>query len=819
MNNSINTLSPNTITNSKAILGVQLVSREVTAISSRDGQTKENILAKQVVSEDGWSLNNMVERPSFKATYPWKTSSSRIIAKLRIPQDLLVSTINSSPFNNFVLARFDTEVTFQVTATPFHQGLLAAVFIPLTMSEYIESTMVDPFTPMSINQCVYLYANTNTVAQMVIPFNSPQSYINLLNLSDKNVINSLGYIYIINLNPIVLSGTAVDGASLSLFSRFVNCDFKVPRVTLNTAVSQGGTVSTINNNWSHVSDVSLPTNISGDHFDTKADVSVPMDKPTFTIYQPNVAIKSIGQMNHGTGPDYAEKLNLYPSAINECIPEHFASDQDEMSFDYLKKKYSYVKTITFSSSDPVGKALITLPLNPCPYFSRMLPGTQYPDANIPVPLLSYLTYPFNFWRGGMTYKIQVVATSFHTGKLFLCANYGTMTIPNNIISFTSQYGAAFEINQGSNEFEFTVPYVATTPYLIVPHGQIDDLANSMGTLSFVVMNPLVCPNQTPTSISINIFMAGAEDFDISILGLDCCLIPVGNYPKQARSQSNTTPQNPLNIETVETNLAEDNLIAPETSKPIKIYSHFGHRFDNLRTIAKKYQLVRTITFKNESDYIYTLPVMWVFNKLTTPSAASPKTGDPSAGLLSWSSSIFRMYRGQLRFKIVISGPSGWAGGNFNVYYSPSTPFHLTRYNEQYSATFNPDSGSYPAPLFGKQALAGTNFRIPLSVVTSPCSSAEVEIPFSTFYNSILLPTGPSENALLEDFGLSQIGNLIIQVMTPLPGGARMIIYAAIGDEARYGTLFTVPPILVNAIVDKDKKIISAVYPDEFQGRS
>ena len=205
-------------------------------------------------------------------------------------------------------------------------------------------------------------------------------------------------------------------------------------------------------------------------------------------------------------------------------------------------------------------------------------------------------------------------------------------------------------------------------------------------------------------------------------------------------------------------------------------------------------------------------------KLITPSPTTTKSGDPSAGLLTWSSSLFRTYRGQLRFKIVLSGPSGWAGGNFNVYHSPSTSFDLKRYNEQYSATFNPDSGYYPAPLFGQQAMVGTNFRIPLSVVTAPCSSAEVEIPFSTFYNSVLLPTGPSESNLLQEFGISQIGNLIVQVMTPLPSGARMLIYAAIGDEARYGTLFTVPPVLVNSIVDKDKKVLRAVYPDEFGGR-
>ena len=118
---------------------------------------------------------------------------------------------------------------------------------------------------------------------------------------------------------------------------------------------------------------------------------------------------------------------------------------------------------------------------------------------------------------------------------------------------------------------------------------------------------------------------------------------------------------------------------------------------------------------------------------------------------------------------------------------------------------------------GSKAL-GTNFRIPLCVVSSPCSTAEVEIPFSTFYNSVLLPTGPSEESLLNDFGLAQIGNLIIQVQTALPGGAKMLIYAAIGDEGRFGTLFTIPPLYVNAIVDKDKKVVSAVYPDEFQER-
>jgi hypothetical protein len=88
-------------------LGVVLSSRPVTASSKKAGAVVGSRDAQQTISESPWTLNNMLERFSFKGTYPWPSSvpSHTVLQKFRVPQDLLVNNLTLAPFQNFNLAR------------------------------------------------------------------------------------------------------------------------------------------------------------------------------------------------------------------------------------------------------------------------------------------------------------------------------------------------------------------------------------------------------------------------------------------------------------------------------------------------------------------------------------------------------------------------------------------------------------------------------------------------------------------------------------------------------------------------------------------
>jgi hypothetical protein len=75
-----------------------------------------------------------------------------------------------------------------------------------------------------------------------------------------------------------------------------------------------------------------------------------------------------------------------------------------------------------------------------------------------------------------------VATSLQTCKLFVGFNFNQFSPATtaNINSLTSQYGKAFEINQGTNQIEVTCPYVSTTPYKFMPNADIPSIFDSTG---------------------------------------------------------------------------------------------------------------------------------------------------------------------------------------------------------------------------------------------------------------------------------------------------------------------------------------------------
>jgi len=214
-------------TDSENSYGVVLSTRPITAYSQKPGANSTKTPAEDVIQESPWTLTNMLERFSFKSTYDWPSSSisHTVLAKLRVPQDLIVNTITNAPFEVFNFWRGDVETRIQVTGTPFHQGMLAAVFVPL-VTEQVNDQILQNFSSMSVNPTVYLFPNANTNAVLKIPYNHFNQYLDLTDLSQ-----SLGYLSIVVFNKLELAAGASDTVTVSLFSRFLGSEFKVPRKT------------------------------------------------------------------------------------------------------------------------------------------------------------------------------------------------------------------------------------------------------------------------------------------------------------------------------------------------------------------------------------------------------------------------------------------------------------------------------------------------------------------------------------------------------------------------------------------------------------
>jgi len=349
--------------------------------------------------------------------------------------------------------------------------------------------------------------------------------LDLTNVNPQEM-NYLGNLLIVVFNPLQFATGSSDTVTISLFSRFINNSFKIPRLSTYSgslfASPQSAQIqrllkkplaavsSATSNMVGRIADKVLPQNV---FTDILSSVLSFLDKPT-DVRQQAIVGALCNRPNFQEGVELIDKLVVSPSQMYESTNVTFGTLFDEMDFFYLKKKFSYLGSFYVNTSMVSGVVVASFPITPIP--ENIIVPTQNQ-----VTLLSYLSFPFSFWRGGITYRLEVIATSLQTCKMFVAFNFNTynvpITLPVNVA--TSQYGEAFEINQGTNEIELTVPFVSSTPYKYVSTSNTYTSDNSTGYINIIVLNPLVAPSNTPITITVNVYMAGADDFELSTLSL------------------------------------------------------------------------------------------------------------------------------------------------------------------------------------------------------------------------------------------------------------------------------------------------------------
>jgi len=804
-------------------LGIVLSSRPVTASSKKAGAVVGSRDAEQTISESPWTLNNMLERFSFKGTYDWPSSatSHTVLQKFRIPQDLLVNNLTLAPFQNFNFWRGDVELRIQVTATPFHQGCLMGVFVPLVSdSVYTSTNILSNFSAASVNQCVYLFPNTNTSSVLHISYNSPKHYIDITQ-SDPAADDILGYFYLVVFNPIQLSASASDTATVSVFSRFLHNEFKVPRRNITTlsarpqSIQREDVTGFVKNVTSGAIDALaasiLPETISAGQIINTLGMAM-LDEPTDPRLVPNV-VSATERMNFSHGVQHLDKLTMDPSQVYTSKPSTFGTNVDEMEFSYLSSKYSYLGSFKVLEADTVGKVVARFPMNPTP-------NNIILDNN-KVPLLSYITFPFNFWRGGLNYKFQVVSTSLQTSKLFVALSYNDFEpqVTADLSQITSQYGMAFEINQGSNEFEITAPFASTTPYKYVPVSNVPTSADSLGMVNIIVLNRLVCPNNTPLEITINVFISGAHDYEVSTLTSSNTFSnsyiarPTMGRPIQAKPQSSVAP---LVIDSNDVTVAATNIVAPETSQVDRKPAVTQVSPFSVQHILKKYQAVPNIAPIENSNFNYTLyqvPISELFRASFAYTSSSAVNTQTQNGLLTWFSSLYRQFRGPLRFKIYApqgsmlydEGAYDMQNNILHVLYEPPLLGTFTAgasAQAQDFINFLPVPGNAPLNPFGTTVFPQNfqPFRLPVSVSgTATSRFLEFEIPFSSIYESLLVRHGGI--GYTTDSTASDLGRLFIymfartQYTEETDLFSDLSMFVSFGDETRFATLYDVPRIV------------------------
>lgn len=198
-------------------------------------------------------------------------------------------------------------------------------------------------------------------------------------------------------------------------------------------------------------------------------------------------------------------------------PGLFGTNEDEMHVYNMVKQWQLLYVTSWSPSTPAGIRW-QYPIMPGLYFTTT--PTVYPHIAHPTRL-AYLTTLFQYWRGGLKFKIVLSKTALHTGLLELEYQAGHGTVR----SVGAQSGALprvlWDISR-SNSIEITIPYnswSAWTPCMTWPFFGPDvpaGLSYSTGRLQVNIINPITDSSGTVSGpVPMIWWISACPDFEFT----------------------------------------------------------------------------------------------------------------------------------------------------------------------------------------------------------------------------------------------------------------------------------------------------------------
>jgi hypothetical protein len=448
--------------------------------------------------------------------------------------------------------RFKLVFTLQVSATPFHQGVLCLNWqyeAASTVNENMYNRGSNSATSTNLPH-VRLDLSTNTSVQLSIPYLNSQEYLlptggrvyGLLGLTPILAVPTVTglaaptYQLLVHLEEMELIGARPEGTSVITVQsgrsmKPMNVEFENEAYPFSSGLSAlSRSVKWISKGVPMISSIAGPASwflekTSG------AVRSFGYSKPQ--IQEPPHVVHNVPHVFEANTDMPSATAVVGPFASNQMqvTPAFAASDVDEMAFSYILGQWSQICVSTMATTDATGSIVYTTGVGPSFFWFRD-PNTA-PYGNKAAPLLSgstansfipshvfFLASMFRNWRGGFRFRFTFGKTKMHGGRVCLCFNPTTTSRPasDNTTSLTVAsapsgipqpfgHSVIFDLKDG-NVFEFEVPYVTFVPYL-----SFDEM---FGTLVMYVMDPLQAPSMVADKVDFLVEVCCMPSFELAV---------------------------------------------------------------------------------------------------------------------------------------------------------------------------------------------------------------------------------------------------------------------------------------------------------------
>jgi hypothetical protein len=614
----------------------------------------------------------------------------------------------SNRINNYNLLQSDLCVKIAVSGNGFNAGRMLAYYTPLFSTDRTQQPRSGEARDLVLaSQRMHLWLNPTTSqgGVMKLPFVYPA---NALQIS-KREWDHMGTLNFAAATTLAQANKGPTPLTITVFAWAENIKLSVPTLTNMGALSpqaneaeamSSGPISGPANVVANVAGAlkSVPQ-ISGLATTTQAAAKmVSSTAQALGFSKPNslaeTTIARVGAIGNGTNANTVDtSVKLTYDAKAETTIDSAAvgikSDPDEMSILKMAQHESYIAQFEWDPAAASETLLWNTHVHPT--CSQVI--GNYPGRQICMPAVAGVAFPFEFWRGTLKYRFQVVGTAFHRGRLKISWD----PLPTGGKSESNvQYTHVLDIGE-SKDFTIEVGWGSGTAYNRVgktffPAGDNIPISNEMagmsnGILQVHVLNKLTVP-YLMDPIKVLVSVSAGDDFEVAAPSRDKLTEfsyfsfsgpPTIVMPSNEEPVPPDVPIQPLEAQAAEPDSTEDNTpeeAAPEKSDeppldhfgpPVKASNifqlvHFGDPVISLRQILKRYEHLASDTWAHKSIYNTNIKVDTIIPRQRgycgdLESMDSSIEGKPYnftiQTLFTWFSPMFLAMRGGIRRKFFL----------------------------------------------------------------------------------------------------------------------------------------------------------------------
>jgi hypothetical protein len=731
--------------------------------------------------DEHWLAKQQLTKPVQIGQYEWNPSQARgtIITSFKFP-DILdsVESLMTRTLRMYAFYKLSPVVRLQINSTQFHQGQLIMTFDPFSQSfdTYAEAAgtayPVHDIHYATGLPSVKVMASESDPIELRVPFVHPRSF--LVSNSDAGY-DTLGTVRIQVLNPLQAAAGATTNLTLTVWIYAADSSVHVP-VAYHQAQPSGLSelisqimgpakqgIQNTRNAVGHLASGNIGGALrSGQGLIDNLGSIFGFDYPT-RIISPEKTISPVENLAVAMGASRSQRLAIDPESGYVPSPSIFGSSTEDMDFMKIARTPMLLAQIKWNTTDTAGTSLMQAPVAPSV-------APQISVAGQDVQLLSYLAYVaqfFTYWRGGIIYDIEFVATRYHSGRILVSysPNY---QVPTYSDASSSNPNVVLDIQQTS-KISFLVPFTSPTAMKTTRNNVADEFAT--GFVRLFVQNTLCAASNVAPDIEINVYVRAADDFQFYVPRSPSFDFRVPPLPSRLAIPSISGIELQSNRTKDEGSSTVAHLCLGSGVSPPE--QRFGENYSML-DLVRRFTFLTKVTDIVDIDpnpfYITTGGSKFHVHPRLVPSVFSTDLPLTDNTYLSQIGRIFSIWSGSLRYKFVTPRSRNTESG-----------LAVTHYPDW---DFIP-SGAFPIKAAG--------YGLTLTTLAQD-NTLEIEVPYYSPFNFLLTTMKPSE---LDTFSgrwpQTPLENGIIQLKlfgSRLTEEPQTVCYAfvAAGDDFRYGYL-------------------------------